>query len=289
MSNRLFTIDSKNDKHLQVNLLYVSKAKLGADWHSTMHSHYFTELFYITKGRGLFAVEKKEFPVEENDTVIINPGVSHTEKSAGDPNFEYVVIGIDGVSFEFNENPESEEYSVFSYKKKKESTDFFLNTLLSEADKDLPYRDAACQNIMELMVINILRRTNSTVSVESVKSVNRACRAAKRYIDENFRNPITLDELAAIAKVNKYYLSHAFASDYQISPINYLIGKRIEECKNLLASTNYSISHIAGFMGFSSPSYFSQCFKRNTGMRPETYRKKFRLSQMQNPPEEDNT
>ena len=131
-------------------------------------------------------------------------------------------------------------------------------------------------DLLELLIINIIRKANYSLTLDNSKSVNRACRTAKRYIDENFRESITLDELAEVAKVNKYYLSHAFSEDYKISPINYLISKRIDECKNLLVSSNYSIAQIAGFTGFSSPSYFSQCFKKNTGLQPEQYRKRFR-------------
>lgn len=274
MSNQLFTIDSKTDRHLQAKLLYISTAKYGADWHSTMHSHYFSEIFYIIKGRGSFSIEKNEVIAEEGDLVIINSGVMHTEKYGGDPSFEYVALGIDGVSFDFDGG--NDEYSLFHCKKDRDAFDFYINALLAEAEHDMMYRDTVCQNLAELFSINILRKTNSLMSAGSEKNVNRACRIAKRYIDENFRNPITLNELASLAKVNKYYLSHAFASDYGVSPINYLINKRIDECKNLLVSTNHSISQIAGFTGFSSPSYFSQCFKRNTGMQPEIYRKKFR-------------
>lgn len=279
MSNKLYTINSDDNNHIQAKLLYVAKSKVGTDWHSTVHSHYFTEFFYVLKGRGMFIVEENEFHVEENDFIIVNPGVSHTEKNANDLNFEYIVVGVDGISFNFNSEDAHDDYSLFHYKKDKDFIDFCLNALLAEMEKDSQFRPTVCQNLLELTIVNIIRKANYNLSVESVQSVNRACRAAKRYIDENFRNPITLEELATVAKVNKYYLSHTFSSDYKISPINYLIGRRIEECKNLLVSTNYSVSQIAGFTGFSSPSYFSQCFKRNTGLQPELYRKKFRMTQ----------
>jgi len=62
-------------------LLYVSTSKYEGDWQSILHSHPFSELFYVVKGNGLFVAEGKEFPVEKNDMVIINPLVEHTEKS----------------------------------------------------------------------------------------------------------------------------------------------------------------------------------------------------------------
>ncbi len=58
--------------------------------------------------------------------------------------------------------------------------------------------------------------------------------------------------------MNKYYLVHSFSKEYGVSPINYLIGRRIEESRYLLADTNHSLSQISHMLGFSSPSYFSR-------------------------------
>ena len=59
-----------------------------------------------------------------------------------------------------------------------------------------------------------------------------------------------------------------------ISPINYLISKRIDESKNLLTTTNYSIRDISSIVGFSNSSYFSQMFKKITGSSPKSYKSK---------------
>ena len=72
--------------------------------------------------------------------------------------------------------------------------------------------------------------------------------------------------------MNKFYLSHAFKREYGISPINYMIAKRIEESKYLLAETDLSLSQIAQMLGFSSLSYFSQVFRRTQEVSPKGYR-----------------
>ena len=77
--------------------------------------------------------------------------------------------------------------------------------------------------------------------------------------------------------VSKYYLVHAFTKEYDISPINYVIQKRIEEAQQLLKNDDYTLSSISRILGFSSPSYFSQTFKRLTGISPNEYRKQSRM------------
>ena len=100
-----------------------------------------------------------------------------------------------------------------------------------------------------------------------------AAEKSKRFI-ENFSENITLDKLAEITHVNKYYLSHTFQREYNTSPINYLLNRRITESKALLTSTDFSLTQISEQMGFSSPAYFSQSFRRFTGQSPLEYRRK---------------
>lgn len=95
----------------------------------------------------------------------------------------------------------------------------------------------------------------------------------KEYLDDHFTENITLDLLSKESKMNKYYLVHSFTKHFGCSPISYLNEKRIEESKNLLETTNHSIASIASMIGFSSQSYFSQSFKKNTFMTPNEYRR----------------
>ena len=76
--------------------------------------------------------------------------------------------------------------------------------------------------------------------------------------------------------MNKYYLSHVFKREYGISPINYMISRRIDESKYLLAETDLSMSQIAQLLGFSSLSYFSQVFRKTNGISPMEYRQNSR-------------
>ena len=79
--------------------------------------------------------------------------------------------------------------------------------------------------------------------------------------------------LAQLTHSSKYYLVHAFSEEYGISPINYMISKRIKDAKQLLKNDDYTLSVISRMLGFSSPSYFTQAFKKTVGMSPNQYRK----------------
>lgn len=126
---------------------------------------------------------------------------------------------------------------------------------------------------MTLFITHIIRSTASLEFVEeSQDKLNLECMKIKNYIDSHYSQNITLDFLSNLTYMNKFHLVHTFTKQIGISPIIYVINKRIQEAKNLLSTTNYSIRDIASIVGFSSSSYFSQMFRKVTGISPKIYR-----------------
>ena len=143
---------------------------------------------------------------------------------------------------------------------------------LAEADRSLDGCETVCQDLLEVLLIWLVRCTTISLQLEeAAPTENRECAEIKRYLDTNYREDISLDLLAELAHLNKYYLAHTFQREYGISPITYLNRRRIEESKHMLGNTSYSLAQISELMGFSSPSYFSQCFRKAEGMTPNEY------------------
>lgn len=69
--------------------------------------------------------------------------------------------------------------------------------------------------------------------------------------------------------------------EYGVSPISYLISRRVQESRRLLEGTSHSLAQISHMLGFSSPSYFSQTFRRQMGISPLEYRKRARAREDQ--------
>lgn len=265
-------------------LLYVTTAKYEGDWQSILHSHPFSELFYVVSGNGSFLAEDTEFPVGRNDMVIINPHVQHTEKSLKTTPLEYIVLGIEGLSFSFENITTTQEGitihtasgAVHKYNMQHSNIYAYLNIMLEEISHKEENYEAVCQNLLEVLLTCMLRNNHLSIIPSGNSTLNRECTQIKNYIDANYSENITLDTLAAITHMNKYYMAHAFTKHMGISPINYLLEKRIQEGKSLLESTSHSIAQVSGILGFSSQSYFSQAFKKATGKTPIQYRNELR-------------
>lgn len=264
-----FNPDGKQGNQVHVSLLYVAISKYGTDWKSLPHSHNFTEFFYITNGSGQFSVENEILDVRANDLIILNPTIVHTEISNPSKPMEYIVLGIEGIKFQ----AEDQGYILLNSSAHKSDLHLYFNSLAHEMKRELPYRNFLCQNLLNIIFTMILRNDAFKISIVSGPKLTRECNIAKKYIEDNYQENISIETLSSLVHLNKYYFVHNFKKQFGTSPINYLIKRRIEESKHLLVSTNHSLSTISQIVGFSSPSYFSQAFKRITNITPQEYKK----------------
>lgn len=273
MSNSKYLFESTTRDAADRNLLYVSHSRYENDWVSIPHTHHFTEFFYVVDGKGSFLIEDLSFPIQKDDFIIVNPNISHTEKSSKDKPLEYISVGVEGLTFDFEEQ---KDYIIFNCRQQKLDPMYYMNAMLHElSEKELDY-EKICQDLLDVLIIKLIRRNHLAFEVTPSIQINRECLKLKRYIEANYKQRITLESLAEMSHLNKYYLAHAFTRQCGCSPINYLCQVRLKVCTELLENTSFSITEIAQSSGFSSQSYFAQCFQKAYGMTASTYRKKSR-------------
>ncbi len=99
---------------------------------------------------------------------------------------------------------------------------------------------------------------------------------AIHYIRTNVGAPMTLDELAEIARLSPYYFAHRFKKQTGFAPMDYVINTRIEKAKVMLLRTDRSIADIAEEVGYSSSSSLINLFVKRVGESPAQYRKMHR-------------
>jgi len=97
-----------------------------------------------------------------------------------------------------------------------------------------------------------------------------------RHLDENYQNPISLDQLAVRAHISKGYLCRAFKKQMGLSVVEYLTERRIQAAMQMLQNTNDKILAVALDAGFGDLSHFNRIFKKLTGLSPSALRKKYR-------------
>lgn len=93
------------------------------------------------------------------------------------------------------------------------------------------------------------------------------------YISENYYKKISVKELSDYVHYSSSYIIKLFKEKKGITITEYLVSLRIDKAKELLEYTSKSIQEISRELGYKSPYYFSNQFKKLTGKSPRSYRK----------------
>lgn len=114
-------------------------------------------------------------------------------------------------------------------------------------------------------------RFNESAMDISKRSENRSesvVERAKKYIQENFRKDISLEDVSQQVDISSYYFSKVFKEETGENFIEFLTKLRMEEAKRLLEESDLSIKEVCSEVGYSDPNYFSRNFKKYAGLTP---------------------
>lgn len=259
---------------------------LPAHWHNEF------EIIYISRGFGTFKVENLTYTVKQGNLLIINPQELH---SAFCDNEE----GCDYYAFVFNMNYLSADKKDICQKR-------YINPLLSGKRKIINYIsgnkewEIECIEIVKKIInasskkneyyelyikgclyqmMNVIYINNSIKEVQknfSKGSENiESTKKVMEYINKNYSNEISINDLAKIANLSKYHFIRTFGATTGVSPIKYINMVRINEAANLLQSGYSNITEVANKCGFDNVSYFIKTFKIYKRETPYNYKKNF--------------
>lgn len=100
----------------------------------------------------------------------------------------------------------------------------------------------------------------------------QSCVEVKAYLDEHYTEKLTLDELARLFYLDKYYLSKCFKEEYGVTINQYLLQVRITKAKQMLRFTDEKLEAIGLACGIGEAAYFARAFKKVEGISPKEYR-----------------
>lgn len=183
----------------------------------------------------------------------------------------YIYVGGDDVSRVLEQWP-LPFIHPFTIKKPNILHDY-IERLLNERNQKLPGYEEKIHHILYEMFIDLhrsyIQTTSKSKQIEQIEATHIT-------MIQNITHDWTLQELSDLAGYSSSRFSSLYWERYGASPIEQLISVRIQAAKDLLKSSNKSITEIAEDTGFSSIHYFSRRFKLSTGMTPTEYLKKYR-------------
>lgn len=116
--------------------------------------------------------------------------------------------------------------------------------------------------------------SNNTKLSQSLPSLAIAEQAAA-YLRKNFQRKVSYQELGEVLNFHPNHIARCMISTLGCTPIEYVNRVRLDQAKILLLSKDWSIEEISIHCGFSQLAYFSRMFKKQEGVSPNQFRKKF--------------
>lgn len=251
-----------------------------ADQWRGMHFHDAVEIIYVKAGRICINIENEKIDAGKDELILINSKVVHAIKNASDGAFMYMQIEVSEYCT-FPENAECTYIYDFvaqenrlSYCVFPEESEFrtLFMSVLRETNEQKPYYELYVKSYLQLLVAFMLRH-----HVIAVLEAERCEKLAKflplaDYIEQNYRHPISLEDLTRIMNYNKYELCHRFKSATGKTIVEYINYVRIKQAKELLCESTKSITEVASCCGFSSVQYFNRVFTKYNGIAPGKYK-----------------
>lgn len=263
--------------------IYIERQVRVPDYTMTCeHFHQYYEIFYLKTGNCIYSVNGSRYHLSAGDMFIVAPGEPHCTRYEGTvPCERTIVYWMPEVVPEayWQRHPDmkkklSHSGKVVLAKKRKQRMEALLDRMLQENRIPDEYSHEFLQLQMLTLLLNIQR--DGIFVYEKIRhdnSISSDIEDALRYIAQNFALPITLDEVAAQVGLTPTYLSRKFKKFTGTTFKEYMNHIRIRQAKQMLLTTDDTITQIALSCGFNSSNYFKDCFRRVNGVSPSVFRK----------------
>ena len=150
-----------------------------------------------------------------------------------------------------------------------------LRALEADLEAGLPGGKLFGESLLCALAVH-LQRSYAVTPPRIVKPGNGLPRArlnrVVEYIEGNLDREIGLTALAETAGMSTHYFSELFKQSVHVSPHQYVLRRRIERARKLLADSRVTVLEAAVRSGFSDQSHFTKIFRRIVGVTPTGYR-----------------
>lgn len=255
----------------------------------TRHFHSTYELYYLLEGERYYFIDKETYLVKQGDLVLIKPNQIHKTSLAETSYHDRVLLQIQGEMLDpflkVNGFPVLEElYSMgvivaVSGQERAEIEALLLQMGDELARKTIHHEAMVKLKLAELFLMISRHKASAAFYQENQRAQTIKHQKVHEVADYLLDHPEageTLEELAKRFFISKSYLSRIFKEVTSFTVNEYRNISRIKKAQNLLVHGDYSVTEIAGMLGFESITYFERVFKNYVDMRPLQYRKEGR-------------
>ncbi len=235
------------------------------------HIHEDIELIFVKKGSAIAFCDGKEYLLTENSFFLVFPNKIHHYKES--INGEYIILIVKPSVLLKYSNIFLEGELVSALHTFENGNDdniiYLLETALHEFNRD------GRSSIIEAYLTAIFGKLIKFYTVIKSNFSQDTVLQILRYCADNYKDNITVGDIAASLHISRSCVSHIFSSRLSINFCDYINSLRIADAVQLLGHKNYSVTEISNIVGFSTIRTFNRAFLKQYGMSPTMYRKEF--------------
>ena len=249
-------------------------------WRYETHTHSAVEVVLTRKGRVVYDIAGRRYDVDEGEIILVPPGMDHG-LSMGDGSSRTLFLFEPETVFSMGDVKQlSEGFNKVFYLRQNspgypEVYDLLTRAADAYREQDLMWNTRCFSYVLGIYAVlgreylssdSVPARSgDSTMDMEIISS-------AMSYINNHYREDLTLDDVAMVAGFSRFYFSRSFKKHTGYSFKEYLCQKRLQVAMDLLIRTDFSMSRVAEESGFGSVATFNRVFRDYKNCTPTQYR-----------------
>lgn len=237
---------------------------------------------YILSGAGTLYADNangvtQTYKIKSGQGFLVSPNQITTYVADLHHPWEYIWLEFDGLRV--REALEIARLSTDTPVYRAHSKDLREN-MVNEMTYIAEHKDAAPFHLIGhlFLFLDYLTRSASPLAVpKGSKLRDFYIKEALTFIEQNFQNDISVEDIASACKLNRSYFGKIFHDAVGKSPQQFLLNYRMIKATELLKLTQLSIGDIGNAVGYPNPLHFSRAFKNVYGISPKHWRDENRI------------
>lgn len=271
MNILVFPIITENDSKLP---FYIKSVGVRDQQEHMIRPSGHPEYHYLhcSSGEGKLIINNEEFILSPGSGFFSEPNIPHEYYSTKEPWKTYWITFEGFAVKELCSAIFQNSWKVFS---------LFNHTIL-ESNLDIICKTAAVQDyysshnssVLLYEFLILLKANIAENGFQTKPLLKNQLQTVIQYIESNYDNCITLEDLASVISVSPQHLCRLFKQTYSMRPFEYLTRFRVKRAKEILSNPqNYPIKTIAAMIGYNDTSYFCSTFREYEGCSPLEFKK----------------
>ena len=251
----------------------------------TLHSHTFFELVYILNGSATHWVEQDTAPLKAGDYFIIDPGSQHCYRDTEELELVNCLFLPENIDRALVDCPSlssllSNQVLRFGMPMDIQAADRIFHDsdgtvgrLIRQMEKEYDTRRVGYEELLRCDLTRVLVcAVRASEEAEQTNVQHPVTAEIVRYLQQNYAQNLSLDQLSRHFGYTPQYLSSLFHKDTGMTLQIFLQRLRIEEACRLMGERNTTITKLAQMVGYTDAKHFSKVFRQRKGMSPREYR-----------------